>query len=410
MKISRSAAVSAILTAACCVILGPYHLFAEDIDQTMPVIKDIADSIGIQNEPSDVSTKVYTAGTDDGWTLSVNRYDSKDPSVKKKAAVILCHGFNINNKFWDLDKTCSLARYLAHNGYDVWAPSLRGSGLSSKPLIANVRNLVKLELVNIPQTLMRAPLDLTKFDWTIDDHIYKDIPAVIKLVKEKSGFRKVYWIGHSMGGIIMFGYLDANIKRQDDIAGFIPIGTMMFIHHPLSPTLEMVSKQRPLLTASLLINSTVASQLRNITFGTVRSPIEELLLKRDNMEDRVTFRFFRLAIDDTSPGVVTQFSASIRKGQMLSSDGQFNYTNALQAVKAPILIMGGSADGFVTEDGLKSIYGAVSSQDKSIAIFSQANGYSADYGHCDLILGRNSEKEVYPVILNWLDDRTAVKH
>ncbi|MDP3788849.1 MAG: alpha/beta fold hydrolase [Candidatus Omnitrophota bacterium] len=402
MKILRLA-VSVIAVAACCAGFRADYLFAEDISEKMPIMGDIAESIGMQNEPSDVATKVYSTKTDDGWTLSLNRYTSKDPAVKVKAAVILCHGFNLNNKFWDLDKTCSLARYLTRNGYDVWAPSLRGSGLSSKPLIADVRNLIKLELVNIPQTLMRAPMDLTKFDWNIDDHILRDVPAIINLVKSESGFKKVYWIGHSMGGIIMFGYLET--KKQDDIAGFVPISTMMFIHHPLSHSLETISKQKPLLTASLLINTNVASQLRNVTFGTVKNPIEELLMKRDNMEDRVVFRFFRLAIDDTSPGVVSQFSDSIRKGKMISSDGQFNYTNALKNVKVPIFIMGGNGDGFVTEEGLKSIYDSVSSKDKSVAIFSQANGYSADYGHCDLILGRNSEKEVYPAILNWLNGR-----
>ncbi len=406
MKILRLAA-SVIVIAAGFAIFGTPYLFAEDVTGKMPIMGDIAESMGIENQPSDVATKVYSTKTDDGWMLSLNRYTSKDPAVKAKAAVILCHGFNINNKFWDLDKTCSLARYLARNGYDVWAPSLRGSGLSSKPLIADVRNLIKLELVNIPQTLMRAPLDLTKFDWTVDDHIYKDIPAIISLVKEKSGFKKVYWIGHSMGGIIMFGYLET--KKQDDIAGFVPISTMMFIHHPLSHSLETISKQKPLLTASLLINTNVASQLRNVTFGTVKNPLEELLMERDNMDDRVVFRFFRLAIDDTSPGVVTQFSDSIRKGQMVSSDGQFNYANALKEVKVPIFIMGGNTDGFVTEEGLRSIYDSVSSKDKTVKIFSQANGYSADYGHCDLILGRNSEKDVYPVILNWLNERTAAK-
>ncbi len=403
MKRQKIAALVLII----CVIFAADRLFAETPVKTMPAVEDAADSISIETQPPDVIVSVYTAKTEDGWTLSVNRYISKDPAVKKKAAVILCHGFNINNKFWDLDKAFSLARYLAGNGYDVWTPSLRGSGLSSKPLIADVGDMLKLESFNISRALMRAPMELTKFDWNIDDHISRDVPAVINLVKMESGFKKVYWIGHSMGGIIMFGYLET--ERQDEVAGFIPIGTMMFVRHPLNPALEMVSKQRPLLTTSLLINSGVASQLRSFTLGAVKNPIEELLLKRENMDERAVSRFFRLAIDDTSSGVVRQFSNSIRTGKMLSNDGRFNYADALCIVKTPLLIMGGNADGFVTEDGLRSIYNSVSSTDKGIVIFSQANGYSADYGHCDLILGRNSEKEVYPVILNWLDARTAAK-
>ena len=406
MKILKLAALLSIVVAGY-TLSAAHPIFAENAAGNMPIMESITEGVGGEVQLADITTKVYSTTTKDGWTLSLNRYTLKDPAVKRKAAVILCHGFNINNKFWNLDKTCSLATYLARNGYDVWAPSLRGSGQSSKPLICNVRNLIKLELVNIPQTLMEAPSSCTKFDWTIDDHIYEDIPAIIALVKKESGFGKVYWVGHSMGGIIMFGYLEK--KGQSDIAGFVPIGTMMFIHHPLSPALEMVSKQRPLMTASLLINTSVASQLRNITLGAVRSPIEELLMKRENMTDRVAFRFFRQAIDDTSPGVVGQFSKSIRLGKMVSNDEQFNYTDAMNTITVPILIMGGNQDGFVTEDGLKSIYDSVSSKDKAITIFSQANGYSADYGHCDLILGKYSEKDSYPVILNWLNERAAAK-
>ncbi len=66
----------------------------------------------------------------------------------------------------------------------------------------------------------------------------------------------------------------------------------------------------------------------------------------------------------------------------------------------------GGDDGFVTKKSLRDSYDAVSSKDKSIAIFGKAQGYLTNYGHCDLILGKDSEKEVYPVLLNWLDERT----
>ncbi|MFH0839425.1 MAG: alpha/beta fold hydrolase [Candidatus Omnitrophota bacterium] len=404
MKILKIALM--LLMAASIFIIGD-DVFAQNMLENLPLVGDLTQGIGldINKEPPDVDIKIYNIKTKDNWTLSVNRYTAKDPSVKKKAAVILCHGFNLNNKFWDLDKSCSFATYLARAGYDVWSPSLRGSGLSSKPLISDVRNLIKLDLINIPQTLMKAPFDLTKFDWSIDDHIHKDAPAIINLAKKESHFNKVYWIGQSMGGIIMYGYLET--ENQNDIAGFIPVSSMMFIDHPLTPGLKMIADQKPLLTASLLINTSVASQLRNVTLGAVKNPIEELLLKRENMDNKVVFRFFREAIDDTSPGVVTQFSDSIKAGKMLSKDGKFDYTLALGRIKVPTLMLVGSGDGFVIESALKEAFDRISSKDKTMIVFSQANGYSADYGHCDLILGKNSEKEVYPVILNWLDARSS---
>jgi len=351
--------------------------------------------------------KEYNVRTKDGWDLSVNRYTLRDSSSQKKAAVILCHGFNINNRFWDLDKRCSIARYLAGNGYDVWAPSLRGSGLSGKPILSDLKGMMRFEIQAIPRMLLKAPADITKLNWTIDDHIHKDIPAIIDLVKKESGFDKIYWIGHSMGSIVVFGYLEA--EDRDNVAGFISLSSMMIIPKPLNPQLEAAANERQLLTASLLLNATVASQLRNYTLGTVKIPIEELLMNKDNMETDVIYRFFRLAIDDTSPGIMTQFANSLEAGKMVSSDGKLNYTDSMNLVKVPVLIAGGGRDGFVTEKGLRGTYEAISSSDKSIVIFSKANGYSVDYGHCDLILGKNSETEVYPVILKWLDERSIGK-
>lgn len=362
----------------------------------------------VLSETKSVKTKIYSTKTKDNWELSITRFFTEDRSFqKKKATVILCHGFNINDRFWDLDKRSSLARFLAKNGYDVWTPSLRGSGQSSKPLLSNLRSIVKFDLASLPRLFLKAPFDMAKFDWTIDDHIHKDVPAIIDLVKKESGFNKLFWIGHSMGGIIMYGYLET--ETQNEIAGFIPIGSMMVISQPLSPHLETIANQKPLMAASLLINTTVASQLRNFTLGTVKNPIEDLLIKRENMYNDVIFRFFRVAIDDTSPGVVSQFSDSIKEGNIISSDTSYNYTDNMYLIRVPILVMGGGADGFVTEKSLRDSFEAVSSKDKHIVIFSRSYGYSTDYGHCDLVLGKNSEKEVYPVILNWLDERAAGK-
>ena len=351
-----------------------------------------------------IKLEEYTVNTNDGWELSVVRYSLLGASPKK-AAVILCHGFNINNKFWDLDKRSALARYLAANGYDVYAPDLRGSGKSSKPLFSRLKGLFKFEVEDIPHMFIKAPTDLTKFNWTIDDHICKDIPAILRLVRKKSGFDKVYWIGHSMGGIIMYGYLELYGSRF--IAGFVPISSMIVIPDSLNDHLKLIAEQKPLMNASLIVNTTVASQLRNLTFGTVKHPMEDLLMETENMYDDVVFRFFRICIDDTAPGVVSQFSDSIRKGKMLSRKGTYSYSDKLHLIKTPILFMLGAKDGFLSEKEVLAAFNGVSSPDKEMLIFSKENGYLTDYGHCDLILGKNSAVEVYPAILAWLEQRVS---
>jgi len=352
----------------------------------------------------DINMEVYNVRTEDNWNIAIDRYYAKGQK-ERKGAVILCHGFNFNSTFWNLDRRCSPARYFAIHGYDVFVPSLRGSGQSSKPILSRLRSMAKFDIKSVPEMFIKGPLDIAKFGWTIDDHILKDVPAIIKFAKTKSGFDKVFWIGHSMGGIIAFGYLER--VSQDDIAGFMPVGSMIIIPEPLTDHLKHIANQKQLLTASLIVNTTVASQVRNYTMGAVKNPIEELLFERKNMYNDVIFKLFRQSIDDTSAGVVSQFSDSIKKGAIISSNHSYNYTEHLGEIKTPVMIIGGAADGFVTKKVMRDTYDRIGSGDKSIFIFSEGYGFSTNYGHCDLLLGKNSEKEVYPIMLEWVEKRAA---
>ncbi|MFH1753999.1 MAG: alpha/beta hydrolase [Candidatus Omnitrophota bacterium] len=362
-------------------------------------------AFGQEAEKESISTKEHITRTKDGWDISIKRYLSEDSVKQSKGAVILCHGFNFNNLFWDLDERSSLARYLARNGYDVWAPSLRGSGLSSKTLAAGLKDWTRWRPNNIGRVITKAANDVTKRTWTIDDHIHQDVPAIVDYVREKSGFDKVYWIGHSMGSIIMFGYLET--EGEDKIAGFISVGSMVVMTDPLTPQLQRIADQEEILAASLLLNTKTAGDLRSITFGAVKYPMEEMLLNRENMYKETVSALFRKCIEDTSSGVIRQFSYSIRNGRMLSSElskEQYDYTANLGKITIPIMVTAGGRDAFVDQEAVVKSYHAVSSKDKQIAIFSKENGYPDDYGHSDVLIGKNSEKEVYPVMLEWLDE------
>jgi pimeloyl-ACP methyl ester carboxylesterase len=41
--------------------------------------------------------------------------------------------------------------------------------------------------------------------WTVDDHLQKDVPAVLEYVMQATGAKQLHWIGHSM---VSDGYVD----------------------------------------------------------------------------------------------------------------------------------------------------------------------------------------------------------
>lgn len=376
---------------------GPQGLYAEEFAfpqlalPELPILDYFTDS---------AAPEQFFIKTEDGWTLSLYRYrpERLDP---EKEPLVLCHGFNFNSTLWDLNKKHAFARYLRERGYDTWTVNLRGSGDSSKPALSDIRSLTKLQFEKIPQILMRAPLNINKFGWTIDDHIHKDLPAIIDFIKTRTGKRRLSWIGHSMGGIIMYAYLE----REDpsNIKKFVAIGTTVNVKQPPDPVLAMVASQKPIADASLLINTTVAYQLRNLTLGTVKLPWEKLFYNEENMDSLTTIQMFRVAIDDTAPGVIAQYSDAIKNGDITSADNSYSYTDNLHRIRVPILFVVGSEDKMGGEETARYAYEHISSGKKEIRVFSKENGYSADYGHCDLILGKNSQEEVYSYIYEWLE-------
>ena len=110
-------------------------------------------------------------------------------------------------------------------------------------------------------------------------------------------------------------------------------------------------------------------------------------------------------MDDTSPGVIKQYSNMIISGEFMSVDKKEDYTKKLHLIRVPMLIIAGRGDEMATVETMQYLYDNISSKDKELHVFSKKNGYSADYGHCDLILGKNSKEEVYSYIYDWLKKR-----
>lgn len=345
------------------------------------------------------SPSIYKARTIDGWDIVLKRF--KKDRLKRKPPVILCHGLNYNDKFWYLDKRYSLAYYLYERGYDVWVVSLRGAGDSTKPGLAELRSLSRLDLIRTPETLARAAFSLHRLDWNIDDHINKDVPAIIELVRRETGYDRVNWIGHSLGGMIIYAYLG---RGGEGINLFVAIASPMIIPQPPNDILAVIRDQQPVVYLSLIINTTVANQLKAFAGGH-RDAFDTLFCNADNMEEYIRIKMYRYAVEDVSPGIIAQLRLMIAEGRFLSADKKIDYSASLSKIKNPILCIGGMGDNLAPPMSIYYAYQNVSSTDKAIRIFSLANGYSANYGHNDLLLGKKAPQEVYPYIYRWLERR-----
>ena len=151
----------------------------------------------------------YVVETADGWSLVITRYR---PTVQTFTQplfgepILLVHGFSQNRHAWTSGE---FVKNLLFFGLDIHILELRGHGKSSVPF--------QLERC---ARFGRAPPPDLQWDWDIDSYFLYDIPAAVAGVKRITRRDRVFYGGHSMGGILGYGYAGIH----DDFEGIVTIG------------------------------------------------------------------------------------------------------------------------------------------------------------------------------------------
>ena len=128
------------------------------------------------------TNEVFYVRTRDLWLLRVCRY-RKDATPGEP--VLLVHGMGANQNNFTYPPGGCLVDYLCAKGYDCWTLDLRGSRSSTAPF-KHSRNDVRME-----------------------DFFMEDLPAVIQYVLKTTSYPKVHWMSHSMGGMLLYAYVQA---------------------------------------------------------------------------------------------------------------------------------------------------------------------------------------------------------
>src|SRR5258708_8153729 len=152
----------------------------------------------------------YPVETQEGWELSVTRYQPTPQRFHQPLVaepLLLLHGFSQNRHAWTSGE---FVKNLLFFGMDIHILELRGHGKSS---IALQRE--RSERLGVP-----LPKDID-YGWDIDSYFLDDLPAGIAAVKTATGRDKIFFCGHSMGGILGYGYAGLH----DDFEGLITIGS-----------------------------------------------------------------------------------------------------------------------------------------------------------------------------------------
>ncbi len=323
--------------------------------------------------------EIHFATTSDGWTIALHRY--KPDSIRWCQPLLLCHGMSANRFNFDLAKDRSLARTLASVGFDVWSLELRGHGASDKPAW------------------------LTPFGWNynFDDFLLRDIPAALDKVRQVTGRDKVFWIGHSMGG--MLGLAHAGTSKDCGLAGLVAVGAPVSLRSP-SGKVPMGLVSRLVLWGSAVRISSLSKFFASLS-GIVPKGFSRTFMFPGSTEPRLVKRIMFNLVEDEPTALIRQFGVWQREGSFKSEDSGQDYLESLSSIDVPLFILAAEKDKLASPKSVTPAYERAEVKDKQLRIFGIDSGDEFDFGHGDILLGRLAPKVVYTEIIDWLEARAT---
>ena len=272
--------------------------------------------------------------------LAVTRLGLADADAVQGVPVILLHGSFSNRRFWYSPKGLGLGAFLARAGFDVWLPEMRGHGLS-------VRNQ----------------------QWRnnrVADYARYDLPAIAAFVREQTG-QIAHWIGHSQGGISLAAALGGHYLDDSDVASAAFFGCQINRRY-------WSLKIPPIEWGAYLL-------LRRF------AQLSGTRLKRGPEDEPVSIALEALRWN----GFLGRFK-----------DSERDWWSGLTEVRMPVLAVAAAGDRQTPAWACRALYEQVGSEQRTFVLLGRNEGFSADFGHADMLVSPAAEQEVWPRVLSWL--------
>jgi len=301
--------------------------------------------------PDEVHT--YTAA--DGWQAPLRRYRADGPPV------VLVHGMAANHHNWDFDPRISLAHALQQAGWDAWVVVLPGDEGSVAPPGASHDDVSFADLADL------------------------HLPAAVDTVGWLAGQEQVWWVGHSMGGMLLYAALGG-----PPVAGGVAISAADRFDAP-TPLVRLGRVLRP-------SGGDTARAAERFAWTVPVNPVVDLVARRRHMDGGLTRGLATHAIDESPQAVRDDMNRFVADGTFTRDDGS---PLVDPTVDKPLLALSGHRDRLVSVADARA-----SCEAREQCTFVELHGY----GHVDPVLGVTAADEVYPRVIQWLDAQRSQEH
>ncbi|MCK5862463.1 MAG: alpha/beta fold hydrolase, partial [Candidatus Hydrogenedentes bacterium] len=246
-----------------------------------------------------------------------------------------------------------------------------------------------------------APFERTRDNVCMEDFFKEDIPATIAHILKTTNYEKVHWVGHSMGGMLLYAY--ALHFGGNDIASGTTLGSPIDFSDAAGkvPKLPLAFAEKfPVISGNFIRG--IVPILRLLRVSSFAFPINQ-----KNLLPKINAGHFINMLEDPLPALMGQLHQWMRTREYILLDGELDVPNSIHALSVPLFAFFAVRDPFINIERAKTWFGSIENADKKMEVCSKAEGYVEDYSHCDLAFSRESVKEVFEPINQWLETHAS---
>ena len=129
--------------------------------------------------------------------------------------------------------------------------------------------------------------------------------------------------------------------------------------------------------------------------------VDGSMLNIANTKKEVMRGMSQAGIDDIPLKLIFQFGAEIENPGSVEA---FAYEQSLRQIVVPTMAISGSVDRIAPANSVREGLREVGASYRRYREYGRRFGERHDYGHADLLIGKHAKREVYPDILNFLDE------
>lgn len=351
----------------------------------------------------------YVVETADGWSLVITRYRPEPQSFPQPLfgePMLLVHGFCQNRHAWTSGE---FVKNLLFFGLDIHILELRGHGKSS----------VEFQHERAKKYGRKLPADL-EWDWDIDSYFLYDLPAAVAGVRRITRRERIFYCGHSMGGMLGYGYAGIHPEHFEGIVTIgaaaelakdnLPLKALAFagpgINAAVDATLGSInlgraispfSKSAQKLAYRYLPLDTWLKAASDALGVAERSPAMGLIASRFNWLtrwDRMSMADVRWLLKEGGEKeprkVVDQFFRWIRAQETVCYRTGYDFQRGFSKIKVPMAIIFGDMDPMASLAATRKVYRAAKSE---YLLWRPVKGNS----HIELTMGHDIRQICYDI-------------